>query len=447
MKNLKRSIALLAVAALSVGALAACGDNEGASGDAEGSVYFLNWKPESEATYGEIAEKYTEETGVEVKVVTAASGTYEQTLQAEMTKSDAPTLFQINGPVGLVSWQEYAADLGETDFAKDLSDPGLALTGEDGTVYGVPLAVEGFGIIYNDAIMRDYFEMDGAKAASMDEINNFDKLKEVTDDMQARKADLGIDGVFASTSLATGEAWRWQTHLFNTPLYHEYQDRGITDAEEIEFTYSNEFKNIFDLYLTNSTIEKTLAPSKTVTDSMAEFATGKAAMVQNGNWAWSQIKDIEGNAVAEEDIKFLPIYSGVEGEEDLGINVGTEAFMAVNSQATEADQQATIDFVNWLFTDEDGMNYVTEDLGFIAPFKSFGDRTPADPLAKEINRYISDDSLTAVPWVFTTMPSAKFKDDFAQLLAQYASGNLEWAEVEEAVVANWATEKAAVGGN
>ena len=98
MKNLKRSIALLAVAALSVGALAACGDDEGASGDAEGSVYFLNWKPESEATYGEIAEKYTEETGVEVKVVTAASGTYEQTLQAEMTKSDAPTLFQINGP-------------------------------------------------------------------------------------------------------------------------------------------------------------------------------------------------------------------------------------------------------------------------------------------------------------------------------------------------------------
>ena len=149
MKNLKRSIALLAVAALSVGALAACGDDEGASGDAEGSVYFLNWKPESEATYGEIAEKYTEETGVEVKVVTAASGTYEQTLQAEMTKSDAPTLFQINGPVGLVSWQEYAADLGETDFAKDLSDPGLALTGEDGTVYGVPLAVEGFELLFN----------------------------------------------------------------------------------------------------------------------------------------------------------------------------------------------------------------------------------------------------------------------------------------------------------
>ena len=436
---------MAAIAAMSLGTLAACGSSTSGD-DAKGKVYYLNFKPEAADQWTALAKEYTKEKGVEVKVQTAASGTYEQTLKSEIAKTDAPTLFQVNGPVGYQNWKKYTADMSNTDVYKELANQDVALKDGD-KVVGVPYVMETYGLIYNKDILNKYFALDGAKAASMDEINNFAKLKEVTDDMQARKADLGIDGVFASTSLATGEAWRWQTHLFNTPLYHEYQEKGITDAEEIEFTYSNEFKNIFDLYLTNSTVEKTLAPSKTVTDSMAEFATGKAAMVQNGNWAWSQIKDIEGNAVAEEDIKFLPIYSGVEGEEDLGINVGTEAFMAVNSQATEADQQATIDFVNWLFTDEEGMNYVTEDLGFIAPFKSFGDRTPADPLAKEINRYISDDSLTAVPWVFTTMPSAKFKDDFAQLLAQYASGNLEWAEVEEAVVANRATEKAAVGGN
>ncbi|MDO5675919.1 MAG: ABC transporter substrate-binding protein [Propionibacteriaceae bacterium] len=445
MKNLKRIVALAAAATLAVGSLAACGNDQGGA-DGEGSVYFLNWKPESEETYGEIAKKYTEETGVEVKVVTAASGTYESTLQAEMTKSDAPTLFQINGPVGLMSWQDYAADLTDTAFAKDLSDPGLALKGSDGKVYGVPLAVEGFGIIYNDAIMRDYFALDGAKAASMDEINNFAKLKEVADDMQARKADLGIDGAFAATSLATGEAWRYQTHLFNTSLYYEYQADGITDTDALKWTFNEEFKNIFDLYLTDSTVEKTLAPSKTVTDSMAEFATGKAAFVQNGNWAWSQISGVEGNTVAEEDIKFLPIYTGHQGEEKMGINVGTEAFMAVNKEASEADQKATIDFINWLFSNETGMKYVTEDLGFIAPFKAFGDNTPSDPLAKEINRYISNPDLTAVPWVFGTMPSSKFKDDFAQLLAQYASGNVEWSAVVDGVVENWATEKASIGG-
>lgn len=444
MVNVKRAVSMMTVAGFALAGLAACGsDDEGE--DDTGSVYFLNWKPESEETYQEIARVYEEETGVPVKVVTAASGTYEQTLRSEITKSDAPTLYQINGPMGLRTWQQYALPLDDTDFAKDLNDPGLALFGEDGNVYGVPLAVEGFGIIYNEAIFEEYFAMDGAKVSSMDEINNFDTLKEVTDDMQARKDELGIDGVFASTSLATGEEWRWQTHLSNTPVYYEYQDAGVTDMEEIQFTYNENYKNIFDLYLANSTVEPALTPSKTVTDSMQEFATGKAAMVQNGNWAWSQISDIEGNTVAEEDIKFLPIYTGVEGEENRGINIGTEAFMAINSQASEADQQATIDFVNWLFSSEEGMEYVTNDLGFIAPFQSFGDNVPSDPLAVEVNAYMTDPDLEPIPWVFTTYPSQQFKEDFSGALGQYASGNMEWDEVVSTFTSSWAREKANLG--
>lgn len=444
MFNAKRAVAVLTAGAFALGGLAACGSDDEAEGG-EGSVYFLNWKPESEETYKEIAAAYTEETGIEVKVVTAASGTYEQTLKSEITKSEAPTLYQINGPMGLVNWQEYALELDDTDFAQDLNDPGLALQGEDGKIYGVPLAVEGYGIIYNQAIFEDYFAMDGAVVTSMDEINNFDTLKEVTDDMQARKDELGIDGVFASTSLATGEEWRFQTHLANIPVFYEYDEEGVTDKQEIAFSYNENYKNVFDLYLTNSTVEPSLTPSKTVTDSMQEFATGKAAMVQNGNWAWSQISDIEGNVVAEDDIKFLPIYTGVEGEESKSINIGTEAFMAINSEASEADQQATIDFVNWLFSSEEGMDYVTNDLGFIAPFESFGDSTPSDPLAKEVNRYMTDPDLEPIPWVFTTFPSQKFKEDFAGGLAQYASGNMEWSDVVDIFVSSWASEKANLG--
>lgn len=68
-----------------------------------------------------------------------------------------------------------------------MSDKGLAVTGEDGGVYGVPYTVEAYGIIYNDAIMRAYFATEGAKAASVDEINTFAKLKEVVEDMTAKK--------------------------------------------------------------------------------------------------------------------------------------------------------------------------------------------------------------------------------------------------------------------
>ncbi|MCI7551470.1 MAG: ABC transporter substrate-binding protein [Actinomycetaceae bacterium] len=441
--NIKRLVAATAVGMFALSGLAACSDSSNKADD-EGNVYFLNWKPEQEEAFKQIAQEYTDSTGVDVKVVTAASGTYEQTLKSEISKSEAPTLFQINGPVGLQSWQKYAADLSDTEFAKALNDPNLALVGEDSKIYGVPLAVEGYGIIYNEEIFDAYFAMDGAKATSMDEINNFAKLKEVADDMQAKKADLGLDGVFASTSLATGEDWRWQTHLANYPVYYEYRDKGVTDEAAVTLDYSENFKNIFDLYLTNSTIEPTLAPSKTVTDSMAEFAQGKAAMVQNGNWAWSQIKDVAGNVVKEDKIKFLPIYTGVDGEETSGIAVGTEAFMAVNAQASEADQKATVDFINWLFLDDAGKKHVVEDLGFIAPFNNYTNAdTPADPLAKEVAAYMNDAEKQVVPWVFTTFPSQKFKEDLGQALGQYAAGNMEWDQVKSTFVDGWAAEKGA----
>ena len=258
----------------------AAGGEEAAAG--EGTVYYLNFKPEVDEVWQEVAAAYTEETGVPVKVLTAASGTYEEVLKSEIAKSEPVTLFQINGPVGYQSWKDYCLDLKDTDIYNSLSDKSIAITSGDG-VYGIPYTVESYGIIYNQEIMDKYFALDGAKAANMDEINNFAKLKEVVEDMQAKKDDLGIQGVFASTSLLPGEDWRWQTHLANLPVYYELKDKGISDTDALEFTHSENMKNIFDLYINNSTCAPGLLGSKAVTDSMAEFALGQCAMVQNGN--------------------------------------------------------------------------------------------------------------------------------------------------------------------
>ncbi|TCL55426.1 carbohydrate ABC transporter substrate-binding protein (CUT1 family) [Kineothrix alysoides] len=408
-----------------------------------GSVYYLNFKPEVDEQWQEIAAAYTSETGVDVKVVTAASGTYEEVLKSEIAGQDAPTLFQINGPVGYNSWKDYCLDLSGSELYNALSDKGLAITGEDGGAYGVPYTVESYGIIYNDAIMQAYFALDGAKAASVDEINSFDKLKEVVEDMTAKKADLGIEGVFASTSLLPGEDWRWQTHLANVPVYYEYKDNKVSDMAAIEFTYSDNYKNIFDLYINNSTVAPGLLGSKAVTDSMAEFALGQCAMVQNGNWAWGQISTVEGNTVKEENVKFMPIYTGVSGEENQGLCTGTENFWCVNSQANEADQKATLDFVNWMISSDTGKDYMVNSLGNSAPFTTFGDdEKPTDPLAKEMYRYM-ENGKNSVTWNFTTFPSQAFKDDFGAALLEYCNKNMTWDEVKDLVVTRWAEEKAA----
>ena len=82
-----------------------------AAASGSGSVYYLNFKPEQDQQWQDLAAKYTAETGTEVTVITAADGTYEQTLKSEMAKSEAPTLFQVNGPVGLENWKDYCMDL------------------------------------------------------------------------------------------------------------------------------------------------------------------------------------------------------------------------------------------------------------------------------------------------------------------------------------------------
>jgi len=412
---------------------------------AKGQVYYLSFKPEVDKVWKELAQQYTNETGVPVKVVTAASGTYEQTLMSEIANTEAPTLFQVNGPTGYQSWKEYCADLKDTELYDWLLDKSIAITGEDGGVYAIPYVVEGYGIIYNNAIMDEYFALDGAKASSMEEIKNFKTLKAVVEDMQSKKDDLGIEGVFASTSLTPGEDWRWQTHLANVPIAYEYKDKGVTNLDTLDFTYAENFKNIFDLYIHNSCTAPGLLGNKSVDDSMAEFALGQVAMVQNGNWAWSQIADMEGNTVTEEDVRFLPIYTGIKGEEGQGLCVGTENFFCINSQASPENQAASIAFLEWLFSSDTGKAAVTNDLGLIAPFSTFSEtEKPNDPLAKEVLKDMADESTTSVPWHFTSFPSIRFKDNFGAALLEYASGSKTWEQVKKQVITDWAAEKAAV---
>ncbi len=442
--KMKKVLSMVLVTAMATSVLVACGgETTATTDDGAGSVYYLNFKPEQAQQWEDIAARYTEETGIEVKVKTAAAGEYESTLKSEISKSDAPTLFQINGPVGYESWKDYVLDLSDTDLYSWLKEPEMAVTDGDG-VYGIPYVVEGYGIIYNQAIVDEYIALDGAVIASVDEINNFETLKAVVEDMTDKKDTLGIAGAFSSTSFSPGEDWRWQTHLMNLPIYQEYQDKGVADLEEIEFTYSEEFKNIFDLYINNSVVEPAMVGAKSVEDSMAEFALGKSVFVQNGNWGWGQVSGVEGNVVTEDNIKFLPIYTGLEGEENMGLCIGTENFFSVNANTSEANQQASIDFVEWVFGSDEGKALVVNELGFISPFSTFGaDENPSDPLAQEVVRYMDNAELTSVSWNFTSFPSQAFKDDFGSYLQQYCTGSYEWEQVVEDVVAAWKYEKEA----
>jgi len=438
MKNLKYLVLVMVAAAVVFG---------GCAGKSEPGVYLLNFKPEIDAQWKEVAAQFTAETGIPMKVVTAASGTYEQTLRSELAKSSPPTIFNINGPVGYLTWKNYCADLKGTNLYSWLLDKSMAVSSGDG-VYGIPYAVETYGILYNDAIFKRYFALPGRAATGINDVRDiktFADLKAVVEDMGNFKSALGIDGVFASTSFSPGEDWRWQTHLANLPIYYEYKAKNVGDLDKIDLTYGQNFKNIFDLYIENSITDRKLIGAKTVGDSMAEFALGKVAMVQNGNWAWGQISGEAGNTVRAEDIKFLPIYMGVRGEESQGLCTGTENFICINARAPQASQDASIKLLEWLFNTPAGKQNVLAKLEFVAPFSTFGaNERPDNPLVKEMFFYLDNPAIDSVSWNFPTFPSQEFKNALGSALFDYAIGNSNWDKVSSTFINTWASEKAAI---
>ena len=405
-----------------------------------GKVYYLNFKPEQADDWKNLAAKYTEETGVQVDVETAASGTYESTLKSEIAKTDAPTLFQVNGPVGLATWKDYCYDLSGSDVYGQLKSDDFALKDGDATL-GIAYVVETYGIIYNADILNDYFTKDYAVVKSVDEINSFDKLKAVADSIQENKDDLGVKGAFTSAGMDSSSDWRFKTHLANLPIYYEYKADGISSTDAIKGTYLDNYKAIWDLYITDSTCAPTVLSSKTGEDATAEFALGEAVFYQNGTWEYGNLTNEDnGYLVTADDMGMMPIYIGAPGEENQGLCTGSENYWCVNKQASEEDIQATLDFLSWVINSDEGRDSMAHAMGFTTPFLTFtGDYVADNVFIQDANQYIADGK-TPVSWNFSTIPSETWKDGVGSALLEYAQGTGDWDGVVTAFVDGWKTE-------
>lgn len=426
-------------------ALAGCGGGDGTStgsspsNDAKGKVYYLNFKPEQDAQWQELAEAYTEETGIPVTVKTAASGEYETTLKAEMAKSKAPTLFQVNGPVGLASWKDYCYDLDDADILKTLTSDSFALKGDDGKVKSVAYVIETYGLIYNKELL--------SKAGyEQKDITNFASLKAAVEDITSRKDELGFSA-FTSCGMDSSSDWRFKTHLANLPIYYEYKADGISTTDAIKGTYLPQYRQIWELYINNSTCEPGVISTKTADDATAEFITGKACFYQNGTWEYANIAEI-----GDDNLGMLPIYIGAEGEDAQGLCTGSENYWCVNNKASEDDIKATLDFINWCVTSDAGTKAMcgaagampsgADGMGFVIPFE--GNLESENKLNQIADEYVADGK-TPVDWCFSTMPSEEWKNGVGSALTTFASdqSDANWDAVKTAFVDGWATEAAA----
>ena len=427
---MKKLFALLLVVVM-VLSLAACGAKS------KGSVYWLNFKPESDEALQTLAKMYTEKTGVEVKVVTAASGTYNETLTAEMDKGEnAPTIFVVGNSAAVDTWGEYCYDLTGSAIEAELNTDAYKLYDANGKLCSIGYCYECYGIIVNTALLE--------KAGyARDYITNFDKLKEVAEDVHARAAELGFDA-FASAGMDGSSSWRFTGHMINLEYYYESVDapeKWTSCPAELTGAYMGNFKNLYDLMVVNSATDRaTLAGGGFA--AQAEFANGEALFYPQGNWEWS---GLEGKGMKAEDLTMIPYYCGVAGEEKAGLNCGTENYWAVNGEASEEDIAATIEFMKWVVTDPEASAIAVGTFG-VMPSKNAA--ASSNPFLAIANEYAANGHYN-MAWVTNFQPNVDaYRNAAVSALNDYNAdpSDENWAKVVTAFIDGWAVQYKAANG-
>ena len=390
-------------------------------------VYYLNYKPEADAGWQQLAATYTEKTGVPVKVVTAASGSYSDTLSAQLNKSACPTFFNCSNIQGLENMGDYPLDLNGTKLAGRLNTRDFCLQGENGELYGVGFCYEAYGLITNKVLLQE-------AGYDICDINNFEQLKAVAQDIHSRREELGFDA-FTSPGLDSSSSWRFSGHLANMPLYCEFEKNGITaQPPEITGEYIGLYKNVWDLYINNCTVAGNELSSATGNRAEDEFGSGKAVFYQNGTWEYSVLTNPEKYGMSPDSLTMLPIYCGAQGEENFGLCCGTENYWVVNSKASPESIEATLDFLDWVVTSEEGRRMLSDEFG-VTPFKG---ALPTDNVFFLDEQRYEEAGRHPVTWEFIKTPNADvWRNGVSSALTDYSAGTGSWDAVENAFVNGW----------
>ena len=399
--------------------LTACSNSD------KGSVYWLNFKPESDEVLHDVAKLYEEKTGVEVKIVTAASGTYGQLLNSELDKSHPPTIIVLGNNGSVAKWADCCIDLRGTAIEKELSTDSYNFYDSEGRLVSIGYCYECYGIIVN----KDLIEKSGH---SMDELVNFEGLKRVAEDIHSRASQLGFDA-FTSSDMDGSSSWRFTGHMANLEYFYEERDAGGWSEcpKSLKGTYMENFRNLYDLCINNSTVKpETLATGGH--DAENEFKTGKAAFFINGSWEYDAISADVPSAT------MIPYYCGVEGEEKAGLNCGTENCWAIPSLCSEADIQATMDFLVWCVTDEEASRMLVDTFG-VMPYKKAAKSRNGFLAASD--KYI-EDGCYVMDWATNYQPNVDdYRAGLVSALNEYNAdrSDANWEKVERAFVDGWAS--------
>ena len=432
MTKIKKLVAMatLSTMVLSMGLLQGCGAS---SGD-KVTVNIFQYKVEAKEALEEAAKAYEKENpNVKINVETVGGGgDYTAALKTKFSSGEEPAIYNVGGTQDVNDWQDKLEDLSSESWVGKAYDGTLESVTKDGKVYGMPLAQEGYGFIYN----KEIFKKAGIDASK---ISTYADLEKACETLDSKKSELGIDSVFV---LPGKEKWVTGLHLSNVAFANEFKSaKESYEAKTIDFKYSDQLKKLVDLQLKYAYKPDGKDSSVNGVDYSTQvekqFSLGKAAVIQQGNWIYGTVEGIDEEVA--KNIGILPI--PLDGVKEGSIPVGVPYYWGVNSTKSDAEKDAAKDFLEWLYTSDDGMDRIVNDFKFIPPFKGYDadNLKPKDPLAQDIMKYSNEKK--TMPWVFMGYPTGWGENNLGASMQKYFSSEYTWDQFVDEAKKTWSEER------
>ncbi|MCM3041567.1 ABC transporter substrate-binding protein [Paenibacillus motobuensis] len=405
MKKTKKAFGFLAMMVL-IASLVACGgktnsntansgtdtnsSNTSGGTEKQAKISLFQSKVEIAEALEELANKYKEETGNEVEVWGSAGDAYITQLQAKLAAKEGPTIFSIATGAEAEKFKSYYYDMSNESFVKNIA-PNMALE-VDGKVVGVPIGVEGFGLVYNKSLVDPKDVTD---------------LASFTSKMESLKAE-GINGLSLSQ-----EAYFLIGHILNTPFalqadpidfINKLNNGEVKMADTKEF---QEFAKFMEVIRQNS-----VNPMEVTYDTqMGDFATGKTAMVHQGNWSYGMLADY-----GDLDIGMMAL--PIAGNNKLSVDI--PGGWVINNGAKPEEIKAANAFLDWLYNSETGKDTIVNKFKFIPAMTNI-EADGLDPLSQAV--FEATKSGNTISWAMNYFPQGIIVNDLTPVTSEFFLDN------------------------
>ena len=395
MKKTKKAFGLLAMTVM-VASLAACGGNNSSNTDSSGSpaagtdkqvkITLFQSKVEIAESLEALAETYKKETGNEVEVWGSAGDAYSTQLQSKLAANEGPTIFSVGAGAEAEKFKSYYYDMSQEEYVKNIA-PNMALEA-DGKVVGVPIGVEGFGLVYNKSLVDP---------GKITDLATFTKALE---DFKAE----GVNGFSLSQ-----EAYFLIGHIINTPFALQADPLDFIDKlnkGEVKMADTKEFQE-FAKFMEAIRANSVNPMEVTYDTQMGDLATGKTAIVHQGNWSNGMLADYD-----DIDVGMMPMPIG--GNTKLAVDI--PAGWVINKNASADQIKAANFFINWLYNSETGKKTIVNEFKFIPAMTNI-EAEGLDPLSQAV--FEATKSGETIKWAFNAFPQGIIVNDLAPAAADF----------------------------